>query len=157
MPTSSFYLLPTRGWELLLGSFVAIYLNQYSYINSRFINESLSIIGFLLILASIFSFDESIPFPSVYTLIPTLGCAMLIISKKNTYVHKVLSIKFLVIIGLISYSAYLWHQPLFAFTRIRFLENPPDLLIFLICIISFAIAYLTWQWIEKPFRNNKIF
>ena len=82
MPTSSFYLLPTRGWELLLGSFVAIYLNQYSYINSRFINESLSIIGFLLILASIFSFDESIPFPSVYTLIPTLGCAMLIISKK---------------------------------------------------------------------------
>lgn len=157
IPSSSFYLLPTRGWELLLGSFVAIYLNQHSHISSKFINESLSIVGLSLIFASIFSFDESIPFPSVYTLIPTLGCAMLIISKKNTYVHKALSINFLVIIGLISYSAYLWHQPLLAFTRIRFLENPPDLLIFLICILSFVIAYLTWQFIEKPFRYDKKF
>ena len=88
---------------------------------------------------------------------PTLGCAMLIISTKNTYVHKMLSLKFLVILGLVSYSAYLWHQPLLAFARIKFMENPPDLFIFAICVLSFVIAFLTWQLIEKPFRNKKNF
>ena len=70
-------------------------------------------------------------------------------------VAKLLSTKLFVGIGLISYSAYLWHQPLFAFAKIRMLEEPPQLMMFTLAIFSLLLAFVSWRYVEKPFRSKQ--
>ena len=109
-----------------------------------------------MIVFSILFFDKDTPFPSLYTLIPTLGTGLLIISAvPKTIMHKILSIKQLVFIGLISYSAYLWHQPIFAFARHKISNEIPDLVFIFFTILSLILAYISWRWVEKPFRDKK--
>ena len=73
----------------------------------------------------------------------------------KTYIHKLLSLKFIVGIGLISYSAYLWHQPLLAFARQRYLVELSDFLLIILCAASLAMAWLSWRFVEAPFRDKK--
>ena len=156
-PSSAFYLLHTRMWELLLGVFTAIYLKSYPLKNLPVINQSLSIIGFCMIIYSIIAFDKTTPFPGFYALVPTVGTVLLIVfAVPRTAIYKVLSFKPIVGIGLISYSAYLWHQPLLAFSRHQMSENSQVILL-LICIISIVFAWFSWHFIEKPFRNKNSF
>ena len=157
-PSASFFLLPTRGWELLIGVFIAFYLKQNTHLKSNTVNQVLSLLGFAMIVYSIFTFDKSTPFPSFYALIPTIGTGLLILcAVPNTFVHKLLSLKFIVGIGLISYSAYLWHQPLLAFARHRLLGDVSDFFLIFLCIASIAIAWFSWRFVEKPFRTKNIF
>lgn len=150
-PAFAFFLLPTRGWEILVGAFMAFYLAQRT---SPDHSETLSFIGLLLIAYAVFAFDRQIPFPSLYTLIPTIGAALIItFATEQTYVGRFLSSKFLVGMGLISYSAYLWHQPLFAFARHRNIEEPSRLLLVTLIFVTVGLAYLSWRYIETPFRN----
>jgi len=152
---ASFYLTPTRAWQLIMGVLVAIFLtkdNDNIKIRSK---NFLSFLGFLLIIFSILFFSKSTPLPSILSLIPTLGvCLIIIYAKPNTIVHTILSNKILVGIGLISFSAYLWHQPLLAFTKIIKIENPGIFINFFICSINFLIAFISWKFIEVPFRNR---
>ncbi|MBF5052780.1 acyltransferase 3 [Alcanivorax venustensis ISO4] len=151
-PTANFYLLPTRAWELGVGAACAFLLHNKNPTNNSF----LSYIGLVMICSSIFLYDETIPFPSLYTLVPVLGVALIILfSSTQSFVTKVLSMRLLVGIGLISFSAYLWHQPMFAFARIRALEPPSLGLMFILSLASLALAYLTWRFIEVPFRKRK--
>ena len=76
-PSASFYLLPMRGWELLVGVFAAFYLNYNKHLESQTLNQILSLIGFGMIAYSIIAFDETTPFPSLYALIPTIGTSLL--------------------------------------------------------------------------------
>ena len=125
--TSSFYLLHTRAWELLLGVCLAIYLSEGNKGNQPElrVGNVLSITGLIFILYSMFFITKDDPFPSAYTLIPTLGTAFILYSSSpNGFVNQCLSSKLLVGIGLISYSLYLWHQPLFAFARYINLTEP---------------------------------
>ncbi|MGS0730423.1 acyltransferase family protein, partial [Shewanella sp. 0m-11] len=74
-PTANFYLLPTRGWELLIGVFAAFFLNQQQELPqwmSPKLNNFVSLFGLLLILFSVLTFDSRLPFPSVYALVPTV-------------------------------------------------------------------------------------
>ena len=154
-PNAAFYLLPTRGWELLIGVFLALYINKKSYLKSNLLNQLFSLLGFGMIAYAIIIFDESTPFPSFYTLIPVIGTALLILSAvPKTLTHKLLSFSPLVKVGLISYSAYLWHQPIFAFARHRFLFEISDYLLIILCFFSLVMAYISWRWIESPFRNK---
>ena len=156
-PFATFYLLPTRGWELLVGAFAAFYLKYNSHLKSQILNQVLSLIGFCMIVYSIIAFDETTPFPSLHALIPTIGTGLLIFcAVPKTFIHKLLSLKFIVGIGLISYSAYLWHQPLLAFTRHRFLGDTSDFIIIALCIASFVIAWFSWRFVEGPFRDKNI-
>ena len=157
-PVAAFYLLPTRGWEILMGVFAAFYIQHNAQVKHFFMSQLLSILGFGLIIISILVFDRSTPFPSLYTLIPTLGALLIIISAvPGTIIHKLLSLNILVGLGLISYSAYLWHQPILAFARHRFLDGISDFLLIALCILSVLLAWLTWCFIEKPFRDSKKF
>jgi peptidoglycan/LPS O-acetylase OafA/YrhL len=157
-PNATFFLLPTRGWELILGVFTAIYLQYNEYFKSLLVNQLLSILGFLMILFSIKYFDNSTPFPSFYALIPTIGtCLLILFCVSGTLAYKMLSNKLFVGIGLISYSAYLWHQPLLAFSRHYFVEEISSLILISLCLLSLLMAYVSWRWIESPFRNKNIF
>jgi hypothetical protein len=108
------------------------------------------------ILASIVLFDENTPSPSPYILLPVLGvAAILLFSRSGTVAYRVLSFPLCVGIGLISYSAYLWHQPIFALSRVASLDPPPPLLMIGLALLSFGLGVLSWKYIEQPFRNRR--
>lgn len=149
-PTANFYLAPTRAWELFVGS-IAAFIVQKQGVQK---NNIIALFGLLLIVLSIFLYNENIPFPSLYALAPVLGAMLLVLyASEDTVVAKLLSSKILVGLGLVSYSAYLWHQPLFAFARILYGHHPSNYLMFSLSVISIALAYLSWRFIENPFRR----
>ena len=151
--TANFYLAPTRAWELFAGS-IAAFIVQNRGVQK---NNLLALVGLAAIIFSIFFYDETTPFPSVYALVPVLGVVLLVLyANKETLAAKLLSTKGFVGIGLISYSAYLWHQPLFAFARIRSLEHPPLLLMLALSLFSLLLAYFSWRYVEKPFREKNV-
>ena len=157
-PSATFYLLPARGWELLLGTFIAIYSQHFSLdqIPVKFRNFA-SMVGFALVSYSIYAFDKQTPFPSLYTLVPTLGTALIIIcATDGTIVNQILRTRTLVVMGLISYSAYLWHHPILVFARYKFVVELHDLVLLGLCAATFPLAYLSWKFIETPFRNREI-
>lgn len=157
-PNKAFYILPTRAWEIALGGIVAVLLKKYTFnFNYKFSNL-MSLIGFLLIIYSIFNFDSSVLSPSHYLLIPTVGaCLIIVFSNEKNLVYKILSYKPIVFIGLLSYSLYLWHQPIFSFARIYSKQSPSLSIFTLLTVLVFIISYFSWKYIETPFRNKKFF
>lgn len=152
---AAFYLLPTRVWELLLGSAAAYYSFTYK---RELNNQYLSSLGLILIIYSVLSFTESTPFPSFYSLVPTLGTILIILfCGPKTYVYQVLSNRVLVSVGLISYSAYLWHQPVFSFARHRILVEPSVFLMPSLIVLVGLLAFISWKFVEKPFRTANMF
>jgi peptidoglycan/LPS O-acetylase OafA/YrhL len=151
--SANFYLLPTRAWELGIGAICAFLLYHQPVRKS----STASLIGLGLIGCSIFLFDETTPFPSLYAIIPVIGTALVILYADNkSLAIRVISNKFFVGIGLISFSAYLWHQPLLAFARIRSEIEPSPLLMLGLSFVSLILAAFTWKYIEQPFRKNRI-
>lgn len=156
-PEANFYLLPTRAWELMIGSLVAFYLQNKNQ-PQGFVNHWASFLGLALIIVPMFIFDKGTPFPSMYALAPTVGTALIILyTTPDTLVYRLLSIRFMVGIGLISYSAYLWHQPLFVFARLISLEEPSLWLMGALSIVALGLSYLSWRFVEAPFRNKQRF
>jgi peptidoglycan/LPS O-acetylase OafA/YrhL len=154
-PNANFYLLPTRSWELGVGAILAISSSLWSA-KKGFTAEILSCIGLIMVFFSIFLFDETVLMPSSIGLIPVIGTALIIAySNSGNIVGKLLGWKPMVGIGLISYSAYLWHQPLFAFSRIRSTEELTPSIYIMLSFFSLLLAYLTWRYVEAPFRSKK--
>lgn len=153
-PLFNFYFTLSRAWELLAGSLTAFIVNKRGVVR----NEMLALLGLLTILFSLFFYDETLPLPSFLTLIPVMGTILLILyAEGKTATAKILSSKFFVGIGLISYSLYLWHQPLFAFNRIYLKEPLTDYGSYLIIIITLFLGFITWKFIETPFRKKNKF
>ncbi|MFZ6659137.1 acyltransferase family protein [Undibacterium sp. TJN19] len=157
-PSFAFYLLPTRGFEILIGALVSLYINYKSHITlvSQRASQLVSLIGLVLILYAIFTFDYKTPSPSLYTLIPTIGAGLvLVFANTKNLVGKLLGSKAFVGIGLISYSAYLWHQPLLAFARLRSLDGLTNINLILLCLTALLFGYWSWKYVENPFRNKQ--
>ena len=156
-PEANFYLIPTRAWELMIGALVAFYLYQKKQLQGN-IRHLGSLIGIGLIVLAIFFLDKTLPFPSLYALAPTIGTALIILfATPDTLVYKLLSQRIFVGIGLISYSAYLWHQPIFVFARIRGMDEPNIGLVLLLSMFAIVLAYFSWRFIELPFRDRSRF
>ena len=153
----NFFLIFSRAWELFLGSAIALIPAQKFRIG-RWREEFLSIAGFVMILCSIVLYDEHTPFPSFYALLPVVGaCLIIAYSTTTSLIGRLLSLNILVFIGLISYSLYLWHQPLFAFLRIKSIGEPSMALFLAATACSFILAIFSWKFVETPFRNKKRF
>jgi peptidoglycan/LPS O-acetylase OafA/YrhL len=155
-PAAGFYLAPTRAWELLIGSLLALSQLDIRYRGTRPLLDQLgSGIGLALIVGSIILFDEGTAFPGVPALAPTLGAALILAAATPaTLVGKLLGGTPCVGIGLISYSAYLWHQPLFAFARHRSLAVPGPSIYAALSVLTLALAYVTWRFVESPLRDR---
>ncbi len=151
--SAAFFLSPGRAWELLTGAILAL---NSRHSNNRILNEILSTTGFILILFSIFIFDSSTLFPGYPAVLPCLGTALIIYSGSKTTptISKLLSLRPIVFIGLISYSLYLWHWPIFVFTHV-YLDKPftPALSLMLISVTT-VLAWLSWRYVESPFRGR---
>ncbi|WP_438727163.1 acyltransferase family protein [Parasphingorhabdus sp. DH2-15] len=154
-PQANFYLLPSRAWELMAGSLCAMILKAPDHAALRLrdnVKEILALAGLGLLIASIFIFTPETRSPSLITLVPILAVMMIILyAQSGTMAARLLSWKPFVAIGLISYSAYLWHQPLLAFHRIIAFEQKP-LFTALLVAATFILAALTYFLVEQPAR-----
>lgn len=160
MPQAAFYLIPSRGWELLIGALIAFsFLSAGGTWQQRHFSNGLSqlgsLIGLLLILFSVLTFTQTTTFPGFNALVPTLGTALIIVfANPATVVGFILGSRVLVGLGLVSYSAYLWHQPLFAFARKLGLIDSDSVGFMALSVLAIVLAYVSWRFVERPFRRN---
>lgn len=151
MPSAVFYLFPFRAWELLMGAALAAgYLDNIA--DSRW-RHTCSLMGLGLLLLSVLFLNKALPFPGLNALAPCMGAALLIAAGKDAIVNRyLLSARPLVLVGLTSYSLYLWHWPLLAYIRVINLGQLPAVEASVAVGISMLLAWLTWRYIEQPFR-----
>lgn len=157
--TFNYLLLPSRFWELAAGSLIALYLSSSSPVSlNTLLKNILAIIGSFFIVASVIFFSKDTPYPSLFTVLPVLGVSLIILyADQSTWIGRLMSFKAVVSIGLISYSAYLWHQVLFSLARHRSATEPGSVVFGLLAVITLIVAYLTWRFVEQPFRNRQKF
>tara|TARA_B110000285_G_scaffold30341_1_gene31026 strand:- start:419 stop:2332 length:1914 start_codon:yes stop_codon:yes gene_type:complete len=153
-PKVAYFLLPARLFELSLGAGLALFWDKIPEL-SRNKNNGISVVGLLLILLPVFLLNGLSTFPGFNAFYPCLGAVLLILSGKNSHtkgiVNRLLTIKPLVFIGLLSYSMYLWHWPIFSFIKYVGLELTSDKLIVALTS-TVLLSYFSWKFIEKPFR-----
>ncbi len=153
-PRSAFFHLPSRGWELLAGALLA--MNFIPRVASRAFAEILSAAGLVLMIAPLFLYDKETAFPGLAALVPVLGCALLIhaTGSRLTGIAAFLSWAPVAFIGLISYSLYLWHWPIFAFANYALVRQLTAFETSLCVLIAFFAAFISWRFIERPFRRR---
>jgi len=154
-PLANFYLLPMRAWELGLGILLA--MGFIPKINKRIWSEIAAWFGFLAILYSVIFYNEATAFPGIAALLPCAGAALLIWTggQHKTGIGRLLSLPVFVGIGLISYSLYLWHWPIFVFFRLKTGTADLSLNIAVIGIaLSLIFAVVSWRFVERPFRKR---
>jgi peptidoglycan/LPS O-acetylase OafA/YrhL len=156
-PTATFYLVPFRAWELLVGSILA--LRIFPNLSSVLIRNIFSAVGMGLIIYSIICFSEKTLFPGANAIPPVLGSGLIIYAGlgKGTspVVNKFLMSRPLVFIGLISYSLYLWHWPFIAFAKYLMFRpfNRYDSIF--IILASLSMGVFSWKYFEQPFRGKQ--
>lgn len=154
--SAAFYFMHNRAWELLAGSILA--LGVIPKLQSKFLRNLLSALGFGLIFYSIGFYTESTLFPGYNAIAPVLGTCLIIYSGMNgsSSINKMLGWKPLVFIGLISYSLYLWHWPLIVFPKyMMFSRALTNFEIAGIILATFVISTVSWRFIEQPFRGKQ--
>ncbi|MEO3415325.1 acyltransferase family protein [Roseovarius sp. CAU 1744] len=152
-PLENFFFTPSRLWELLAGSICAVLLIGRAQPR----NDLLALAGLAMILFCVVSYGTGVRFPSLYTLVPVVGSMLIILfADGRSVTGRLLSLRPMVGIGLVSYSAYLWHQPLFVFARFQSVTEPPAWLIWALILLTLALAWLTWKFVEAPFRRRAL-
>ena len=155
-PTANFFVLPTRAWELLLGVLVA--LAPWAPTSNRILREIIAIIALGLIGFAVLTYTSATPFPGLAAFVPTFGTATLIYLGKDrepSYIAKALGMRPVVAIGLISYSLYLVHWPIIVFARYALLRDLHGWEIGAAVAASFVLAYLSYRFVETPFRKPR--
>jgi len=157
---ATFYLAPTRAWELLLGTLLA--MNIFPGISSALWRNLTSFLGISLILAAGVAFNSSTPFPGAAALLPCVGAALIIAAGRSgtSIVGRALSLRPVAFIGMISYSLYLWHWPLIVFQGANGLlvkGLAPNGTKVVLIFASVVIATLSWRFVEQPFRGRGFF
>jgi peptidoglycan/LPS O-acetylase OafA/YrhL len=161
-PTATFYLLPTRAWELLAGALVALWpvgdiAPGKRRIYPSWVNGFGGVLGLALVLWAVICFDAEMAFPGAAALVPCVGAALLIHFGRDGInpATRLLGLAPFRFVGRISYSLYLWHWPLIIFAeKYNLFGHPSFFLKVLIVLISGFVAYASYRWIEQPFRRR---
>lgn len=154
---SAYFLLHGRIFELGIGAVLAIIWKEIPKLSKSF-NNSFSILGFILVLVPALVLNRTSIFPGYNALWPCLGAAILIISNKNNnenagIINRIFQQKQIVFVGLLSYSLYLWHWPIFVFLNFFSIELV-GLVRILVIMVVFLLSYLSWKYVEQPFRTK---
>lgn len=155
-PTFAYYMLPSRAGELLLGGITFFLADAVKESIKEVYTQALAMLGALLLAWSLAFIRETEGFPGFISIVPALGAALVLASGSfnSTYVGKILSVKPMVAIGLVSFSLYLWHWPVLAFYRYGFGE--PDALGYFICLLAMAgLTLFSYFMVEVPFRSKR--
>lgn len=154
-PEAGFYLLPSRAWELLLGALLAMTPVTFSP-SRRWLPELSGVVGLGMILYAVFAFSTQTRFPGEAALLPCLGAALVIACGRHSIAGRLLAWPWLVGVGLVSYSLYLWHWPLLVYSKYWAsvpLTIPQRLLLL---AATGILAALSWKWVEQPFRRRVV-
>lgn len=152
----AFYMLPARGWELLAGGLLARLEMSRGRVAHPWLELAMPVLGLYLVLHSVFLFDAHTRHPSFATLMPVVGTMLIVwFAKPGSLVSRVLGSRPMVAVGLISYSLYLWHFPIFAFGRIGNPE-PEHLVLFGWILLALALSVASYYLVEKPFRSRTV-
>lgn len=150
-PVGAFYLLPARAWEILVGAWVAL-LGFRS--TNRIVGNIGGLIGLLLVVIPVFKYDSATALTELYALPVVIGTALIIqFSLPGTLVYRLLTLRPMLWAGVLSYSAYLWHQPILAFAKIRFSHSLEPGAVAALVALTFALSVLTFRFIENPARR----
>lgn len=152
-PMAAFYLIHTRAWELFAGVLAALAFPKLT-VNAR-TSGWLANLGLLLILGGLGLIPTHAPWPGGWTLIPVAGTMLvLLFGQAPSLARTALTLRPLTIIGLISYSAYLWHQPVISFLDLsgNRLSGWSQAAAAVAAIL--AVSWLSWRYIEQPFRSG---
>jgi peptidoglycan/LPS O-acetylase OafA/YrhL len=155
----AFFYLHSRAWELGVGALLALMLQASTKPKVFEIpgpaRQVLALSGLVMIVYAIVSFDKGMRFPGVSALVPVLGALLVIAyATSETWAGRLLGARWMVGVGLVSYSAYLWHQPIFAFARYQSPNHLGQPFLIGLIFLTGAIAYLSWRFVEAPFRNK---
>ncbi len=163
--TMAYFVLPTRAWELLTGSLLACFPKVWQAGAVRW-SQTAGFAGLALIVGSAFILRDEYPFPGLLALPPCLGAAMLIWSldpsrsvEGRSWPRQLLESRWLVGLGLVSYSWYLWHWPLLAFWEyldVSFSKVVSHAVTVLLVLASLGLAWVSWRWVESPFRRRLV-
>ena len=159
-PSANFFLLPTRVWEfsagiLLRSGVVSRLLRAEWFSNIKgFYSGQIQTVAIVVFVICIISFDKNVNHPSLITLLPILSIMLFIIfSGKDTYLSIIINNRYFTLIGIASYSLYLWHQPILSFSKYFWkTKQLSEIETLYALILVFTFSYLTWRFIENPFR-----
>lgn len=151
-PSATYYLLPTRLWELSIGALLAFGKSWFP--SSACWSRTLGIAGLTAIFLSGLFYTDQTPFPGINAAAPCFGaCALIAAGHRNKcWPTRFLMAKPLVAVGLISYSLYLWHWPILVLSQYWAIEGTDTLTRGILLLMSFACAWLSWRYVESPFR-----
>lgn len=151
-PTAGYYLLPSRMWELMLGALLAA--GALTVPDLGRLRAIVSAAGLGLIGYGVFAFTHSTPFPGAAALIPCVGTALVVAAGETSPLNRMLSLRPIAFVGLISYSLYLWHWPLYVFAHAALFRAPTAIETAGLIGLSFALAIFSWRYVERPFRSG---
>jgi len=157
-PLVNFFIAPTRAWEFLVGSLLAVTLATRG---GRFtvptgVAQGASLLGLACLAWTITQYHDGTSFPGLGAVLPVVGSALVIaFATPETLAGRLLSLKPMVGLGLISYSAYLWHQPVLSFWLLATGEHAGLLGTVLLLALIIGLSYLSWRYVETPFRDRQ--
>lgn len=178
-PSETFFWPFGRFWELLSGSVLGWFvlykgelLNKTNHLldchpgkiirlykmllDGLIVANLMSLLGFFILIYGVIAFNNSLSFPGMRALIPVSGTLLVIAAGSDAWLNRFIFMNPIAIwFGLISYPLYLWHWPILSFLRIIEGETPHQYAQFIAIVISIFLAWLTFQFVEKPIRNNK--
>jgi peptidoglycan/LPS O-acetylase OafA/YrhL len=155
----SFYWLPTRAWELGMGALLVIAeidFSHFSTIKTRW-RELSGVAGLAMVIFAVVTYrEDTVPFPGISAVLPCMGSVLMLAGEGSFVNRRLLSLLPIRLIGLVSYSWYLWHWPLLSLTSVS-LGAPLSLGVAgLVALVSLACAWASYRWVETPLRRSTL-
>jgi len=156
-PEFTFFSLPTRAWELLCGAMLAVIPAPRQAVRG-WVYQGVGLAGLAAVLVAVFTFDKSTVFPGWAALLPVLGTTALIWSGAQgpSWTARLLSLRALVWVGLLSYSLYLWHWPVYVYANAISIDGIQPLEALGWIALSLGLAWLSLRYVELPFREKRL-